>query len=130
VEPESGFAMAKFDTTQVSLKYPAMQHFYNITGPGYAPIFWQDDYEEISESDAQQFLSLVNFAKRSSISCLVVGIIGGIAFIGAGIYIVVRWYRHKDEVGQIELELFDVDESFKKSSTNLNKQGSSTKLFL
>lgn len=121
VEPESGIVMAKLSTGEVNFAYPNMQVYKNISS-GMAPILWIDDYKAINASEAAYFLSTVNLAKKAALSSLVLGIVVGVLLIGAGAFVIYRWYRNKDnQISTAELELYDVDESFKKSDTGKSK---------
>jgi len=121
----SGISMFKDFRAQITVGYPALTRFYNVTKSGYAPIMWQDDYEVISDDDANKFNNGLKTAQGYAVIAYVLGGGLGIILIAVGVFIVVR--AHKMDSGDSkDVELQTREKGKKKvSDTTDEEEGSS-----
>jgi hypothetical protein len=91
----SGISMANSLKYQVSIGYPNLKHFYNISA-GYAPIAWQDQLIIISDSDADAFKNALALLQAAVIIPFVVGIVLGLILIVIGVVLLVLSKRENN----------------------------------
>jgi len=94
IEPESGVTMSTRTVIEVSFGYESLTRYSpGLNGYGVVPVLWRDMYENISESEANNFKN--SFAKAKELSSLSLGLgigLGGLLII-LGVIIIVLWRK-------------------------------------
>jgi hypothetical protein len=125
----SGISMVNALKYQVSVGYPNLKHFYNISA-GYAPIAWRDQYTVISDSDANTFKNALTLLQAAVIIPFVVGIILGLILIVIGVVLLVlskRENNYVDEPTSTKEETKKAASSVPMETLEINDEGVETR---
>jgi hypothetical protein len=124
----SGISMVLALKSQVSVGFPNLKHFYNISA-GYAPIAWEDQLTVISDSDATTFKNALLVLQAAVIIPFVVGIVLGLILIVIGVVLLVLSRREDryDEPTVVKGETKKAAASVPMETLEINDEGVETR---